>query len=107
MTQLLLLSKKDGTDSGDIDLPLCLSCMRGLGMRLQRSKGSQCPQMRGFTVLMMMENIRTMDRAIEAKGIGKFQLQAIITFSWLWPRETNGMTIRDIINTFLGEDHIQ
>ncbi|XP_019418386.1 PREDICTED: uncharacterized protein LOC109329166 isoform X3 [Lupinus angustifolius] len=69
MTQLLLLSKKDGTDSGDIDLPLCLSCMRGLGMRLQRSKGSQCPQMRGFTVLMMMENIRTMDRAIEAKGI--------------------------------------
>ncbi|OIV95595.1 hypothetical protein TanjilG_23826 [Lupinus angustifolius] len=49
--------------------------MRGLGMRLQRSKGSQCPQMRGFTVLMMMENIRTMDRAIEAKGIDDSSFQ--------------------------------
>ncbi|OIV98275.1 hypothetical protein TanjilG_09909 [Lupinus angustifolius] len=40
-------------------------------MRLRCSKGSQCPQMRGFTVLVLMENIRTMDRAIEAKGISK------------------------------------
>ncbi|OIW13363.1 hypothetical protein TanjilG_02883 [Lupinus angustifolius] len=42
-------------------------------MRLRCSKGSQCPQMRGFTVLVLMENIRTMDRAIEAKGISKVQ----------------------------------